>query len=278
MGAPKRIEPANDVVRPPEPSESRPDLFDLEVPAAVVCAFCGDAECAGCENERSRSGIVTVVAWERRDVPVMTRLWATAKATTRDAEAFFELLPDGPIVPAFRFALLSELCAASAMVSMILPVAAVFAPRWLEHVVLDAAARAMALKVVFLGIPALAFLLILAHAAHGLALDVGARGSGAQPARTRALRFGLYSTGWDLVIGPLGAIVSGIKDGVGAGFGVLSLANGLPTRAAKAFLRGAYRLEGSRAKKALGASYLAAVIATLVGAVAIIGAIIALVV
>jgi hypothetical protein len=269
MGAPKRIEPAND---------SRPDLFDVEVPATVVCAFCGDAECAGCENERSRSGIVTVVAWERVEVPVMTRLWATSRATTRDAEAFFELLPDGPIGPALRFALLAELFAAAAMLFMIVPVAALVAPSWLKHVALDGDARAMAIKVVILGVPALATLLILAHAAHGLALDVGARGAGAAPARTRALRFGLYSTGWDLVIGPIGMVVSAIKDGAGAAFGVLALANGLPTRAAKAFLRGAYRLEGRRAKSALGASYVAAVVATLVGAAAIIAAIVALVI
>jgi hypothetical protein len=111
-----------------------------------------------------------------------------------------------------------------------------------------------------------------------LALDVGARSSGALPARTRALRFGLYSTGWDLVVGPLGAVVSGLKDGFGAAFGVLALANGLPTRSAKAFLRGAYRLEGARAKRALGASYVTAVVATLVGAVAIIATVIAIVI
>jgi hypothetical protein len=268
MGAPKRAE---------QPTDSRPDLFDGEVPAAVICAFCGDAECTGCENERSRSGIVTVVPWERMDAPLATRLWVTARATTREAEAFFELLPDGPIAPAFRFAILSEMLAASAMLLTIVPVAAVVAPSWLKHVALDGAARADALKVVLFGVPGLAMLLILAHAAHGLALDWGARGAGGQKASTRALRFGLYATGWDLVIGPFGAVVLGIKEGLGAALGVLSLANGLPTRAAKAFLRGAYRFEGQRARKALNASYVAAVIATLLGALAIIGTIIALV-
>jgi hypothetical protein len=266
MGALKRVE-----------RDSRPDLVDVEVPAAVICAFCGDVECIGCENERSRSGIVTVVPWERAGAPMFARLWVTARATTREAEAFFELLPDGPIAPAFRFALISELFASAAMLLTIVPVAALVAPSWLKHVALDGDARASALKLLVLGVPSLAVLLILAHAAHGLALDWGARRAGGAPARTRALRFGLYATGWDLVIGPFGAVVLAIKEGIGAAFGVLTIANGLPTRAAKAFLRGGYRFEGRLAQKALGASYVAAVVATLIGAFAIIAAIIAIV-
>src|SRR5205809_356268 len=85
----------------------------LDVPATVVCAFCGDADCIGCENEQSRSGIVAIVAWERAQAPAIARLWATARATTRDAESFFELLPDGPVMPAFRFAAICELLAAT---------------------------------------------------------------------------------------------------------------------------------------------------------------------
>src|SRR5690242_12393546 len=78
-------------------SERDPSSFDLlDVPATVVCAFCGDADCGGCENDLSRSGIVSIVAWERPATPVLSRLWSTARATTRDTEGFFELLPDGP--------------------------------------------------------------------------------------------------------------------------------------------------------------------------------------
>ena len=56
--------------------------------------------------------------------------------------------------------------------------------------------------------------LVAAHVAHGWALDLGARRSGARGATTRALRFGLYAAGWDLVIGPLGAVVVAAKEGV----------------------------------------------------------------
>src|SRR5579883_1365074 len=76
------------------------ELVDSEVPAAVVCAHCGDADCPGCLHEQTRSGVVAVVAWERPGAPALTRLWATARASTLDAERFFESLPDGPIAPA----------------------------------------------------------------------------------------------------------------------------------------------------------------------------------
>src|SRR3954451_3819912 len=73
----------------------------LDVPAAVVCLVCGEVDCPGCEDrDLSRSGIVAIVAWERPGMPALTRLWATARSTTRDAESFFELLPDGPVMPA----------------------------------------------------------------------------------------------------------------------------------------------------------------------------------
>lgn len=249
------------------------ELFD--VPAAVVCAHCGEADCPGCESEQSRSGIVAIVAWER-PAPTFERLWATARSTTRDAEGFFELLPDGPVLPALRFAALCELLAASAIVLSMVPVAALVAPGWLRHVAVDPVARSIALRAIVLGLPALASLLVVAHAAHGLSIDVGARKVGARSARTRALRFGLYACGWDLVVGPLGAVVVTAKEGVKAGFGVLELATGLPTRATRAFLRGAYALDGARAKRALATSYVGAAVATIVGAVAILAAIVAL--
>jgi hypothetical protein len=236
----------------------------LDVPATVVCAFCGDADCAGCDNERSRSGIVSVVAWERPAMPVLARLWSTARSTTRDAEGFFELLPDGPLMPALRFAATCELIASLAVFVSFVGVAAVVAPEWLKHVALDPVARQTALRLVVLGLPAFAGLLVVAHAAHGLSIDVGAARNGARPARSRALRFGLYACGWDLVMGPLGAIVVAIKEGARAALHLSSALSGLPTRATNAFLRGCYRLEGERARSALGTSYVGATVATLV--------------
>jgi len=258
--------------RAEERAEERDDLVDAEVPAAVVCALCGEADCAGCRDEPTRSGVVAIVPWERPGAPVPTRLWATARAATFDAERFFEALPDGPIAPAVRFAVASEMIASGSMTLLAtIPIAIVF-PGWVRHLLVDSPLTAT--RLVAAAIPGLAAILILAHVAHGWALDHGARRSGARGATTRAVRFGLYATGWDLVIGPLGAGVVVAKDGwrkalsaAGRGVGL-----GLPDRSARAFLRGCYRLDGAAARPALRASHVAAGIATVVGAIAVLGA------
>jgi hypothetical protein len=244
---------------------SRDTLGDLlDVPATVVCAYCGDADCSGCENDLSRSGIVSVVAWERPATPALSRLWSTARSTTRDAEGFFELLPDGPLMPALRFAAACELLATGAAFMGFVALAAVIAPDWLKSLALDPGSRSVALRVIVLGLPAFAALLVTAHVAHGLSINFGATRSGVRSARTRALRFGLYACGWDLVMGPIGAVVVAWKEGLSAAAALGGSLNGLPTRATKAFLRGCYRLDGERARRALNASYLGAILATLV--------------
>lgn len=209
-------------------------------------------------------------------MPVLTRLWATARSTTRDAESFFELLPDGPVMPALRFAAICELLATFSMLVLLVPIAALVAPEWLRHLAYDPHARGLALRVVFLGVPAFAAFLVFAHAVHALAIDVGAAGSGARRARSRALRFGLYACGWDLVMGPLGAIVVTFKEGLAAGIGVLDLVS-VPGRATRAFLRGCYRLEGERANKAIAASTTGVVLVTVLGVIAVIASLFALV-
>jgi len=246
------------------------ELVDADVPAAVVCAHCGDAECPGCLNEELRSGVVAVVPWERPGAPTFTRLWATARATTLDADRFFETLPDGPLAPALRFAVASEMIASAAMGLLLLVPITLLAPGWVKHVFVDEGATLI--RFVVAGVPALAGLLVAAHVAHGWALDRGARSSGARGATTRALRFGLYATGWDLVIGPLGVVVLAFKEGLRPALSIASLGVGLPGRCARAFLRGCYHLEGRSQQPALHASTIAAVAATAVGTVAVIAA------
>jgi len=246
------------------------DLVD--VPAAVVCLVCGEVDCAGCEDrDLSKSGIVAIVAWERPGLPALMRLWSTARSTTRDADTFFELLPDGPVLPALRFAAVSELLAVGSMLIAFLPVAALLAPDWLRHVALDPHARSIALRVLFLGVPGFAAFLVFLHTVHALAIDLGAARSGSKRSRSRALRFGLYACGWDLVMGPLGAVVVSFKEGLGAGLGVLGLAR-VPGRSTRAFLRGCYRLEGAHAKKALATATTGVVIATTLGLIAVLAA------
>jgi hypothetical protein len=254
--------------KPELPPVVRPDdAWDqLDVPAAVVCALCGDPGCSGCTHETSRSGILAIVPWERPGMTLFGRLWATARATTKDPEAFFGALPDGPLSSALAFALLTELFAASSWGLVWGPVVVAIAPGWCKHVLFDAHARGIAIRIALVGLPALAALLVGAHAAHGVSLDHGARKAGAPSARRRALRFGLYATGWDLVVGPAGALVLAFKEGPLAATGVTQLATGLPTKSSKAFLRGIYGLDPAKTAAALGSSYVAAVVATLVAA------------
>ncbi len=262
---------------PPPDRDSSNDSRDtfgdyLDVPATVVCAYCGDADCGGCENDLSRSGIVSVVAWERSG-PALSRLWSTARSTTRDTEGFFELLPDGPIMPALRFAAACELLATSAAFVGTVVIAALLAPEWVKSLAFDPSARNIAFRVVVLGLPAFASLLVMAHAVHGLSINVGATRSGVRSARTRALRFGLYACGWDLVMGPIGAVVVLWKEGLAAAGSLAGSLNNLPTRATKAFLRGCYRLDGEQAKRALHASYVGAIVATAILSAIVVAAI-----
>jgi hypothetical protein len=248
----------------------RDDFVDAEVPAAVVCAHCGDADCPGCRNEQTRSGVVAIVPWERPGASAWTRLWTTARATTFEADRFFASMPDGPIVPALRFAFASEMIASAAMALAALLPLAILAPHWLGHLLIDEAPSALRLAIT--GVPALATILVAAHVAHGWALDRGARRAGVPGAMTRSLRFGLYATGWDLVVGPLGVVVVAFSEGLRKALSIAGLGVGLPGRSARAFLRGCYRLDGKSAEPALRASYVAAGVATAVGAIAVIGA------
>ncbi|MBX3191468.1 MAG: hypothetical protein KF819_31020 [Labilithrix sp.] len=256
--------------------EDRASTDLLDVPAAVVCLVCGEADCTGCEDrDQSRSGIVAIVAWERPGASPLTRLWATARSTTRDAESFFELLPDGPVLPALRFAALSELVTVATWVLTVIPVLALVRPTLLTHLTWDPHARSIALRALVFGIPAFAAFMVSMHAAHGLSIDAGAARCGARRARTRALRFGLYACGWDLVMGPVGAVVVAMKEGARAAFGIVDQMSNVPSRATHAFLRGCYRLEGERAKKANATAVVGVVGLTVFAAIAIFVALIA---
>ncbi len=250
------------------------ELVDGDVPAAVVCAHCGEADCPGGCHDQMKSGVVAMVPWERPGAPALARLWATARATTFDSERFFESLPDGPILPALKFAVASELIAATAMASIPVAAVAFVAPAWVGHVLLNDGV--LVARLLSAAIPGLASLLVAAHAVHGWALDFGARRSGVRRATRRALRFGLYAAGWDLVIGPLGAAIVTAKEGWRASLPIAGLGIGLPGRSAAAFLRGCYHLEGEDAAPAMRASWVAAGLATAVGAIAVLGAIAAL--
>jgi hypothetical protein len=228
--------------RTSRPSED--DAVDsFDVPAAVLCAFCGEADCAGCEAASdTQSGVVAIIPWERTNAGVWARLWSTATAATQGADSFFAVLPDGEISAAMRFAVLAELLAVASMVALLLPVAALALPTLAVEVAHDPDLRLAALRWVAIGVPALSLWMVVAHVTHGAALDVGARRQGASPQRRRAVRFGLYACGWDLMTGPLGALVTLFSKGIRATLDLFELAMHAPGRATVALLQGPYKL------------------------------------
>ncbi len=225
------------------------DAFDsVEVPAAVVCARCGQPDCPGCEpldETTLPSGVISIVPWERPGQSAWTRLWATARATTRAAPQFFQSLPPGDHAPGVLFAVVSELLA---VVSWALVFAGVIVvPAWgfWATLLMDPNAQMTLVRVVLVGTIGFTSVLVTGHVVYGLALDAGARRVGGRLHRSQALRFGLYSTGWDLLTSPLGFLVSLIAEGPRAALALVPLSVDVPGRAATAFLRGVYQIEGS---------------------------------
>ncbi|UQA62133.1 hypothetical protein [Polyangium aurulentum] len=245
------------------------DAFD--VPAAVLCAMCGQADCPGHDlADDQGSGVMAIVPWERMGGSSWSRLWATATATTQGAEAFFAAMPDGALPPAVRFAILAEVLAVGSMVAVLLPVAALALPNLAAQVIADPALRMSAIRWFAVGVPALALWMVAAHATHGAALDAGARKQGARPQRRRALRFGLYACGWDLMTGPLGATVVLVTRGAKAMAEIASLTMRVPGKASLALLTGVYGLAGERAARAQRTGSLVAMLLAVLSALAMV--------
>jgi hypothetical protein len=245
------------------------DSFD--VPAAVLCAFCGGADCAGCgAASDTESGVIAIIPWERANAGLWSRLWATANAATQGADSFFAVLPDGEIRAAMRFAVIAELLAVASMAALVVPLVALALPTLALEVLHDPSRRLGALRWGALGIPLLSLWMVLAHVTHGAALDLGARRQGASPQRRRALRFGLYACGWDLMTGPLGAVVTLASRGLGAAAELVDLAIHAPGRASVALLQGAYKLSPDAIKRARRAGAIAAALIAVASGVVVI--------
>jgi hypothetical protein len=230
--------------------EGAVDLVD--VPAAVVCASCGDPECSGCASEERThaSGVLAIVPWERPGLGLAQRLWSTARLSTTTSESFFGALPEGDASSALRFALLCELLAVLGLCVASVPVLLLVAPSLASSIALDPALRESALRVVAVGVPGVALAMVALHVLHGLGLDYGARRQGAGPRRMRGLRFGLYSCGWDLVTLPFGLALVAITDGLGAAIKSAPLGLTVPARASRAYLRGVHQLDETQARAA----------------------------
>lgn len=239
------------IVARERPLKSDPDVDWADVPAAVVCAFCGKPECMGCiavDEPTNASGVIAIVPWERKSLGWITRLWATARLATLSHRELFASLPEGHWRPALEFALISELIAALG-VAVGVGGALALVPDFVTTALHDSVVRQVLLRVLGWGVPGLAVLMILLHALHGVLVDRAARAVGSKK-RGRGLRFGLYACGWDLVTLPTGLLVVALTEGLATTKRAAGLAVSIPSQATRAYLTGVHALPPERAKKA----------------------------
>ena len=227
-------------------ADAQPELVELDdVPAAVVCAHCGQAdclgECLGLEETTHASKVVAIVPWERPVGGWLARLWSTARLTTVNHAAFFGSLPAGDVGAAAMFALVAELLTVSAHLAFIATLAAFVFPELAAAVRADPRLLSAVIRGAGVTIPAVAGLMVFLHTVNGLALDWGARRRGGR--KRLGLRFGLYSCGWDLVTLPLGLLVLAVTAGPGVALKAAPLGVTLPPRAARAYLKGVQNLD-----------------------------------
>ena len=239
-----------------EPADEPAELVD--VPAAVVCALCGDADCPGCHVDDAwdgASGVLVFVPWERPEKPLWKRFAETTRVTTEGAESFFSELPSGPLLPALRFAAFGELLAVGSTVVLCGAIAFglgyLLWPELVSFIGTNAALRAKFARTLAVAWLAFTAVLLVTRASYGLALYQASKREGAPRHLMRAaLRFGLYGAGWDFMTSPLGALWLATTDGRKAPRRLARYAMQTPGRATAAFMHGIFQLDGAPAKRA----------------------------
>jgi len=247
-----------------EPDEALLELSD--VPAAVVCAVCGQPDCGGCvpmDDQTNASGVVAILPWERTGLGWPTRLWATARLMTLSHKELCSTLPEGGLAAPFTFALVAESIAALGL-ALCFAAFGLLAPDVAHVVMVDPELRGMATRGLVVGLPLVTIVMVVLHVLHGVIIDRAARAAGSTK-RGRGVRFGLYACGWDLVTLPLGLFVLLFTDGPAAARRALSLAVSVPNRAARAYLSGVHALDPARTLRAAKSAN----VGTAVGALAV---------
>jgi len=233
-------------VRAPRPAAQDSDeetVDSVDVPAAVICAWCGRGDCSGCAKESAgSSGVIAIVPWERPFSAWTGRFFATVQATTQGAEGFFRTLPDGPISPAFTFAVIAEIFAVASTAAVIAPLVVLGIPGLLLRFLSDDITRSAVLWATLVGVVGFTLLLVGAHALHGWVLAP-------EVSRTRGLRLGFYACGWDFGSSPAGVVAATWAKGVRAGFSLLGSSVTAPSRSIDAALAGLFRLQGDQARR-----------------------------
>ncbi|MEZ4229712.1 MAG: hypothetical protein R3B89_11120 [Polyangiaceae bacterium] len=246
-----------------EPLEAE-EIELTDVPAAVV-------EIPQLDDFDHGSGVVVIVPWERPLQSFWQRLWNTSKLTTQHGQTFFARFPDGDLVSAARFALTAEAIAVSGLCLVVGPVLWFAVPGLSQVAEQDPVLGGLLLRTIVAGVPTLAIAMAVLHGLYGLGLDLAARREGARGRLGHALRFGLYSAGWDLVTMPLGLIALALSDGVKSAGAVARNTWLLPRTCSQAFLCGIYGLSKECAQRAHRAAMLSTVAGLALGLVACIG-------
>lgn len=238
--------------RPSQRAPRDDSAFDLvDVPAAVVCAACGNPDCSGCGSEEPthQSGVVAIIPWERPGLGFWRRLWQTSTLATLHARTFFGALPEGDVSTALSFALVCEAFAVLGLGIGAVLLALVLLPSLPELLLRDPTLRASALRGMGFGSLVLVLAMVSLHALHGVALDVAALRYGGRRAG-RGLRFGLYACGWDLVTLPLGLLLMALTSGLQAARRAAPLGLTAPAQASLAYLIGTHGLSADTARLA----------------------------
>jgi hypothetical protein len=225
----------------------------VEVPAAVVCARCGRPECPGCEpldDTTLPSGVVAIVPWERPGGSAWGRLWSTAGLVTRSPGPFFGALPNGPIGPAILFAVVCELTAIASSAFLLIATVFIVVPSFVVSLLSSAAGQTLVARLLLVGVPGFAGVMLLAHVLLGVSMNRVSRRSGGKNRHNQSVRFGLYSTGWDLLTSPAGLLVAVFMEGPRSAAALIPLSVGVASRASHAFARGVLQLDEARADRA----------------------------
>jgi hypothetical protein len=253
-------------VRAPRPAEQDSDdetVDSVDVPAAVICAWCGRGDCAGCARERAgASGVIASVPWERPTSPWPGRFFATVQATTRGAEGFFRSLPDGPISPALTFAVIAEVLAVTSTAALVAPLVVLGVPGLLLRFLSDDGTRSAVFSATLVGILGFTTLLVGAHALHGWVLAP-------RISRTLGLRLGFYACGWDFGSSPAGVVAATYSESLGAGFALVGSSVTAPSRSIDAALAGLFRLDGDAARQVKRRAMRLAMLTSVPGVVAV---------
>jgi len=203
---------------------------ELDVPPAIACAACGRQDCMGtCAVVRLTP---TDLPWENDESTWVARLWRTAEMTALEPDFVFGRLARGRLGAAFGFALV---CESLALASLGAVASVAFGVLWPEPFV-DGLRSPFVWTMVLAAWVVTTVGMLLIHVLWGACMEFGAKLAGVEADHQRGFRFGMYSTGWDLLTSPAGIALSLVFRGWSSFVEPLRVAARIPRKAVDAYL------------------------------------------